>query len=242
MLTGTIINALAILAGSAVGIGIVALGKRKSSDGKNRVLDRIQKGVLTGVALCVIYIGISGSLKGENTLVAILSMALGAVIGEALDLDRRMRSLGDWLQKKVEKRVPMEAGAPPISDGFISASLIFCIGAMAVVGSLENGLTGQYDTLKAKALIDGVGSVVFASSMGIGVAFSAVAVFLYQGAISALSSLIAPALSDAVIAEMTCVGSLLIVASGLNMLKITDIKLMNFVPAIFLPIGLCLIM
>ena len=190
----------------------------------------------------ILYIGVSGCLKGQNTLTAILSIALGAIIGELLDLDRRMRSLGDWVQTRTARLIHTEDGAPSISDGFITASLLFCVGAMAIVGALENGLTGSYDTLKAKSIIDGISSIVFASSLGVGVAFSAGAIFLYQGAISLLAGLLSPLLGDAVIAEMTCVGSLLIVALSLNMLNVTKIKVMNLVPAIFLPILLCRIM
>ena len=123
-----------------------------------------------------------------------------------------------------------------MSEGFVTASLLFCVGAMAIVGALENGLTGNYETLQAKSLLDGISSIVFASSLGIGVAFSAVALFLYQGVISLLASVLSPFLGDAVIAEMTCVGSLLIVALSLNMLGLTKIKVMNLVPAIFFPI------
>ena len=150
-----------------------------------------------------------------------------------------MRSLGDWVQTRTARLIHTEDGAPSISDGFITASLLFCVGAMSIVGALENGLTGSYDTLKAKSIIDGISSIVFASSLGVGVAFSAGAIFLYQGAISLLAGLLSPLLGDAVIAEMTCVGSLLIVALSLNMLNVTKIKVMNLVPAIFLPILLC---
>ena len=113
---------------------------------------------------------------------------------------------------------------------------------MAIVGALENGLTGNYDTLKAKSVLDGISSIVFASSLGVGVAFSAVGIFLYQGLISLAASFLQPFLGEAVIAEMTCVGSLMIVALGLNMLDLTKIKVMNLVPAIFLPIFLCMVM
>ena len=164
---------------------------------------------------------------------------IGAIIGELLDLDRRMRTLGDWVQEKTARLIHTREGAPSVADGFVTASLLFCVGAMAVVGSLENGLTGNYDTLKAKSVIDGIAAIVFASSLGVGVAFSAAAIFLYQGAISLAAGLLSPLLSDTVIAEMTCVGSLLIVALGLNMLNVTKIKVMNLVPAIFLPILLC---
>ncbi len=244
MLTGTIINALAVLAGSAAGLLLKWLAAHFSSrlpTGSAALGQRLQSIIMNGVALCVLYIGISGALKGNNTLAAILSMVAGAVVGELLDLDRRMRSLGDWVQKKTARLTRGEGGAT-VSEGFVTASLLFCVGAMAIVGALENGLTGNYETLQAKSLLDGISAIVFASSLGIGVAFSAVALFLYQGSISLLASVLSPLLGDAVIAEMTCVGSLLIVALALNMLNLTKIKVMNLVPAIFLPILLCTFM
>ena len=196
---------------------------------------------MQGVALCVLFLGISGCLKGSNSLIAILSMVLGALIGELLDLDRRMRSLGDWVQKRTEHLV-RGGGQASISEGFVTASLLFCVGAMAIVGALQDGLTGDHATLFAKSLLDGISSVVFGASLGLGVAFSAVAIFLYQGSIALLASFLQPYLGDAVIAEMTCVGSLLIVALSFNMLGLTKIKVMNLVPAIFWPILLCLVM
>ena len=243
MLTGTIINSLAILAGSLLGLVLQAVTHRSSKDvNAGSIGGRLQTIVMEGMALCVMYIGVSGSLKGQNTLIAIVSIAIGAIIGELLDLDRRMHTLGDWVQAKTARLVHTQEGAPSVADGFVAASLLFCVGAMAIVGALENGLTGNFDTLKAKSVIDGIASIVFASSLGVGVAFSAAAIFLYQGAISLAAGLLSPLLSDAVIAEMTCVGSLLIVALSLNMLNVTKIKVMNLVPAIFLPILLCTFM
>lgn len=240
MLTGTIINSMTILCGSLLGLAIQTVTRRSAKDiSADSIGGRLQAIVMEGMALCVIYIGVSGSLKGQNTLTAIISIAIGAIIGELLDLDRRMRTLGDWVQEKTARLIHTREGAPSVADGFVTASLLFCVGAMAVVGSLENGLTGNYDTLKAKSVIDGISAIVFASSLGVGVAFSAAAIFLYQGAISLTAGLLSPLLSDTVIAEMTCVGSLLIVALGLNMLNVTKIKVMNLVPAIFLPILLC---
>lgn len=243
MLTGTIINSLAILAGSLLGLVLQAATHRSSKDvDVGGIGGRLQTIVMEGMALCVMYIGVSGSLKGQNTLIAIISIAIGAVVGELLDLDRRMHTLGDWVQAKTARLIHTQEGAPSVADGFVAASLLFCVGAMAIVGSLENGLTGNYDTLKAKSVIDGIAAIVFASSLGVGVAFSAAAIFVYQGAISLAAGLLAPLLSDTVIAEMTCVGSLLIVALSLNMLNVTKIKVMNLVPAIFLPILLCTFM
>ena len=237
------INSLAILAGSLLGLVLQAATHRSSKDvDVGGIGGRLQTIVMEGMSLCVLYIGISGSLKGQNTLIAIISIAIGAVVGELLDLDRRMHTLGDWVQAKTARLIHTQEGAPSVADGFVAASLLFCVGAMAIVGSLENGLTGNYDTLKAKSVIDGIAAIVFASSLGVGVAFSAVAIFLYQGAISLAAGLLSPLLSDTVIAEMTCVGSLLIVALSLNMLNVTKIKVMNLVPAIFLPILLCTFM
>lgn len=245
MLTGTIVNALAVLAGSMAGLLLTWMARHFSRflPANSAALgQRLQTIIMQGVALCVLFIGISGSFKGSNTLIAILSMVIGAVIGELLDLDKRMRNLGDWVQRKTEHLVKSGSNTPSISDGFVTASLLFCVGAMAIVGALQDGLTGDHTTLFAKSLLDGISSIVFSASLGVGVAFSAVAVFLYQGIIAVAASFLQPLLGDAVIAEMTCVGSLLIVALGLNMLDLTKIKVMNLVPAIFLPILLCLFM
>ena len=235
MLIGTTVNALAILAGSAVGLFFAHAARRGT--GGSGLGERLRTTLMNGVALCVLYIGVSGCLDGQSTLTAIISMVLGALVGETLDLDRRMQVLGGWVQEKT-KRLPL-GGSSSVSEGFVTASLLFCVGAMAIVGSLQDGLTGDHSTLFAKALLDGVSAVVFASSLGVGVAFSAVAVFLYQGCIAALASLISPLLDSAVIAEMTCVGSLLIIALSLNILGITKIKVMNLTPACLMPILIC---
>ena len=243
MLTGTIINTLVILAGSAVGLSIHALAGRFSSalgEKGARLGERLQTLMMQGIALCVLYIGISGSLKGQNTLAAILSMALGAILGELLDLDGRMNRLGQWVQDRTAR--VLKGGGSSVAEGFVTSSLLFCVGAMSIVGALENGLTGNFDTLKAKSVLDGISSIIFASSLGVGVGLSAVPVLLYHGLISLAAGVLSPLLGDAVIAEMTCVGSLLIVAMGLNMLGVTKIKVMNLVPGIFLPILLCRIL
>lgn len=240
MLTGTIVNTLAIAAGSAGGLLLRQLTNRLASPSSaGGLAERLQDIVMKGVALCVIYIGISGMLKGINPLISILSIVIGGILGEIFNLDGKMTSLGGWLQKKIGRLIRGDSG-DNLARGFVSASLLFCVGAMAIVGSLQDGLTGNHATLFAKSLLDGISSVVFASSMGVGVLFSAVMVFLYQGSIAVLASLVSPLLSDTVVAEMTCVGSLLILALGLNMLGVTKIKVMNLVPACFLPILFCL--
>lgn len=237
MLTGTLVNTLAILAGSTVGLLLARAANHLPASDGGELGRRLQDIIMKSVALCVLLIGISGCLKGENTLIAILSMVLGTLIGELLDLDKRMQSLGNWVQKKTERLTL--GGSASVSEGFVTASLLFCVGAMAIVGALQDGLTGDHSTLFAKSLLDGISSIIFASSLGIGVAFSAGAVFLYQGLIAVLASLISPLLGNAVIAEMTCVGSLLIIALSLNILGVAKIKVMNMTPACLLPILLC---
>ena len=232
---GTVVNVAAILGGCAIGLLV-----------KGGLPKHLEDTITSAVGLCVIFVGISGALKGmmtvtaggldtRDTLVMVLCMVIGSALGEWIDIEDRLEQLGIWCKSKI----PAGKASGTFVEAFVSSSLLFCVGAMAIVGALENGLTGSYDTLKAKSVIDGISSIVFASSLGVGVAFSAGAIFLYQGAISLLAGLLSPLLGDAVIAEMTCVGSLLIVALSLNMLNVTKIKVMNLVPAIFLPILLC---
>lgn len=238
MLTGTIINTATVIGGSLIGLLIKYLASRFTISPRLTELGaRLQSTIMTGVALCVLFIGISGGLKGENTLIAIISMALGAIIGETLDLDAKMQHLGQWIQDKSKRFIK---GDSPVAEGFVTASLLFCVGAMAIVGSLENGLTGNYDTLKAKSVLDGISSIIFSSSLGIGVMFSAAAIFLYQGSISLLAGVLAPLIGSTTVQnEMTCVGSMLIAALALNMLGVTKVKVMNLVPACLMPILLC---
>ena len=224
ILTGTIVNSAAIVAGSIAGL---LLGKF--------IPERFSDAMEKGAALCVLYIGVDGMLAGENTLVAILSIAIGAILGELLQLDEHMHQLGDW----VERKFGGKGSKTSLSEGFVTASLLFCVGAMAIMGALDSGLTGDHSTLYAKALLDGIISVVYASTLGIGVALSAIPIFLYQGAIALGASFLAPYLTEAVILEMKCVGSILILGLSLNMLGLTKIKVMNYVPAVFLPILLC---
>ena len=165
-------------------------------------------------------------------------MAVGTIIGEALSLQQRLEQLGGFIQSKCRP----SAGGVSVAEGFVSASLLFCIGAMAIVGSLQSGLSLDHSTLTAKSLIDGISAIVLASSLGIGVMFSGVLCFLYEGIITVCARFIGPYLTTSVINEMTCVGSLLIIAVGINMLFKNKIRVMNSIPAVFLPILLCRIM
>lgn len=223
---GTIVNTGAIILGGSIGLIF-----------KRGLPEKLSKQVMNGLALCVLYIGISGTMQGKNALIIILSMVIGTLIGELLNLDCRVNSLGNWLECKFKSKDNHTSS----SEGFVSASLLFCVGAMAIVGSLQDGLSSDASMLYTKAMLDGISSVIFSASLGIGVILSSVFVFIYQGTITLLASLMASFLTDLVIGEMTCVGSILIVGLALNMLGVTNLKLMNFVPAIFIPILLTLI-
>lgn len=215
---GVLVNTGSVILGSLLGLLL-----------KKGVPEAISRGVMRALGLCTLYIGISGMLKGENMLVAIVSMAVGTALGTALDLDGRLTRFGDRLQTRL-------GGLGNISQGFVTASMMFCVGAMTIVGSLQSGLTGDNGTIFTKSLLDFVSSLIFASSLGVGVLLAAGAVFVYQGALVLLAQWVAPFLTEAVVAEMTCVGSLAILALGLNMLDVAKLKVANFIPAMFLPI------
>lgn len=201
-----------------------------------RIPEKMNRAIMQGIGLVVITIGISGAVNGVNTLVLILSMVIGIVIGEGLDIHQRI----NLFIEKATKRLSGDKDQSEFTQAFMTATMLFCIGSMAIVGSLESGLTGDNATLYTKSVIDGISAVLFSSSLGIGVLFASIPLLLYQGSLIIFAQLLAPILSDAVILEMTTVGSVLLIGMGLNMLDITDFKMMNFIPAIFLPILLML--
>lgn len=230
MLVGTLVNTGAVIAGSLIGL---LLG--------NVLPERLRDTVMKGLGLCTLFIGITGMLDGSNALITIISIAVGAVIGELCDLDRHLNRFAERLEKKFKGNT---GNGPSLAEGFVTASLVFCVGAMTIVGSLNDGLTGNHEILFTKATLDFVSSIIFASSLGIGVMMAAAAVLVIQGSIACLAGLVAPLLQQnpATIPEMTVVGSVLIMGLGLNMLGVTKLKVMNYVPAIFLPILLCFFM
>ncbi len=224
-LTGSFINVALVLIGGALGLLL-----------KKGLPERVSDAVMKALGLCVLYIGIDGCLEGSNALIAVISMAVGTVFGSAVDLDKHMNNFAAKVEKKLSKK---SDGKTNMAQGMISATLLYCVGAMAVVGSLDSGISGDYSTLATKSVIDGVSSIVLASTLGYGVLLSVVPLFVYQGGITLLAGVVAPFLSDYTVAHMTCVGSLLIIAIALNMLGITKIKVMNSLPAVFLPVIIC---
>jgi uncharacterized membrane protein YqgA involved in biofilm formation len=219
-LFGTIVNALAIAAGSILGVSF-----------KGGIPEKFNKTVMQAMALAVILIGLKSAFQTNNILLLIFSLAIGSVIGELLRIEDMLEKLGKWLETKFSRK-----SSGGISEGFVTASLVYCVGSMAIIGSLESGLTGNHQTLLAKSVIDGVSSVVFASSLGIGVLFSSVSVFLYQGFITVTSSFMKDLLIPSVTGEMSAVGGLLIAAIGINMLNLTKIKVGNMLPSIIIPL------
>ncbi|UFJ40436.1 DUF554 domain-containing protein [Brevibacillus humidisoli] len=222
MLTGTVVNAAAILIGSLIG----------------RFLSGIPEGtrqtVMQGIGLAVILLGLQMSFQTENILLVIASLVIGAVVGEAMRIEYRLQQAGRWLEQIIGKG--NKEGR--IATGFVTATLVYCIGAMAVLGSLDSGLRGNHDILYTKAMLDGFSAIIFTSTLGIGVAFSAIPVFLYQGAIALLSTqiyaLLGQEMLDSMLVEVTATGGLLIVAIGLNILELRKINVANMLPAIFI--------
>ena len=221
MLTGVLINAAAVVAGGVLG----TLGGRLMPE-------KMKQTVLAATGLVSIGIGISGAIGSSNQLIPILSLVIGSVIGELLHIEDGITRAGDWLQKRFGK-------SGSITEGFVTGSLVFAAGAMAVMGALESGLKNDHTILMTKSVIDMAGSVAFAGSLGIGVAFSALSILVLEGTVTLLASLLTGVLTDAVITEISVTGSLIIIGVGLNVLGLTKLRIMNMTPALLLPILLC---
>ena len=221
ILTGVLINAAAVAAGG--GLGTV---------GGRFMPEKMKQTVLAATGLVSIGIGISGAIGSSNQLIPILSLVIGSVIGELLHIEDGVTRAGDWLQKRFGK-------SGSITEGFVTGSLVFAAGAMAVMGALESGLKNDHTILMTKSVIDMAGSVAFAGSLGIGVAFSALSILVLEGTVALLASLLTGVLTEAVITEISVTGSLLIIGIGLNVLGLTKLRIMNMAPALLLPILLC---
>ena len=221
ILTGVLINAAAVVVGGVLG----TLGGRLMPE-------KMKQTVLAATGLVSIGIGISGAIGSSNQLIPILSLVIGSVIGELLHIEDGVTRAGDWLQKRFGK-------SGSITEGFVTGSLVFAAGAMAVMGALESGLKNDHTILMTKSVIDMAGSVAFAGSLGIGVAFSALSILGLEGTVTLLASLLTGVLTDAVITEISVTGSLIIIGVALNVLGLTKLRIMNMTPALLLPILLC---
>lgn len=217
--TGVVANALMVIVGTSVGLIF-----------KTEKLQRIGDRVFQAFALFVLALGVAGSSNLSRPVFILISIVIGVAIGELIDLDEKFNRLGHVLQRRFAKE-----GDGNFAKGFIQASLLFCVGSMTVVGALQSGMDNTHSVLYAKGLIDGVSAATFSMGMGIGVGFSAISVLVYEGALTLIAGSIAPIMSDEVVALSSTIGSLFLIGMALNMLKLTDLKVANFLPAMFVP-------
>lgn len=218
----TFINAALVLLGSLLGLLF-----------RGKIPQRFTQILTFGLGLCVLVIGVDAALETSDTLCVIVCMVIGALLGEWIDIEKRMDGVGEFLRG----RLAGKGDNSRFSEGFVSASVLYCVGAMAINGSLAAGLRGDWSIIVSKGVIDGVTSVSFAAAMGIGVAFSVIPLVLYQGGLTLLASAIGPYLSQELVAEMSAVGGVIIIGIAVNMLGLgkEKIKVGNLLPAIFLP-------
>lgn len=217
---GTLVNFIAIILGSLLGIIF-----------KKKINQEIGYSLYKVLGLCVIYLGIAGLVKVENSLAIILSMALGTLIGEYIGIEDKLEVLSGKIEVLVNKVYKGK-----IKDGFLTATLLFCIGSMAIIGPIESTLSNNHTTLYAKSILDGIMAVIFSSTMGFGVLLSSFSVLIYQGGISVLSSFIKPIMTVETISMISGVGSIMIMGLGINMVFNTKLKISNMLPSILVPI------
>lgn len=217
---GTIVNSFTIIIGGLLGIVF-----------KKGIKDDFKEIIIQGLGLCIIVLGLDGALGTNNIFIVIISLVIGSIIGQWIDIEKKLDKLGNKLQNTIGK------GDSDFSKGFVTASLIYCVGAMAIIGSLESGLNANHETLYVKAILDGVSSIIFTSTFGIGVIFSSISVFIYQGIITLSASLLKDLLSNQLlITEMSAVGGVLILGIGINLLGIKKVNVGNMLPSIFIPL------
>lgn len=217
---GVIVNTLTVLLGSGLGLLL-----------KKGIPERVSQAVMTAIGLCTVYIGIDGALSGENTIVLIVSMVLGTIIGTLLNIDGRINAVGTFFERCFRR----DGEKNSVAEGFMTGSLLFCVGAMTIVGSLNSGLLGDHTLILTKSALDLISSCMLASSLGIGVMLAAIFVFVFQGSLVLGAGLLQGFLTNAaLISEMTCAGSVIIIGLGMNILGISKFKVADMLPAPFL--------
>jgi uncharacterized membrane protein YqgA involved in biofilm formation len=226
VLWGTIVNAAAIIVGGWIGSRIPSLP------------EGIRTTVMQGLGLATATLGLTMAFRWEHILVVITSLVAGGIAGELLQIEQRLQQFGSWLERKVQRSSSTHGGKASIAEGFVTTSLLYCVGSMAILGALDSGLRLNHDILFTKSMLDGFTAILFASTLGIGVMFSAVPVFLYQGLIALSASMLAvfidTAQIDEMVADVTAVGGVLIVGIGLNILGIAKINIGNLLPSLFI--------
>lgn len=221
---GTLVNVVAVLAGSGLGLALGA-----------RLPERIKQIITSGLGLATLLIGIRMAFKADNILILIGSMVAGGIVGELLDLEGKLEAFGQWLKSKARST------QGSFVAGFMTASLVYCVGPMTIVGSIQEGISGNADILYAKSMLDGAASVAFASSLGLGVAFSAVTVLLFQGTLTLLGAKLAFLMDEKILNELTGTGGLMILGIGLLLLEIKHLRVANYLPALLFAVLLKLL-
>lgn len=216
-----LVNAAVVILGGLLGM---LLGKRLKTE--------YTKTIIAALGICTMVIGITGAIGTSNILIAIVCLVVGTLVGELLKLEARLDGAGDWLKAKVAKN-----GNSRFTEGFVTASLLFCVGSMSIMGSFDAGLRGNYNTIFAKSVMDGIMALTFGATMGAGVLFSAVTILVYQGGLTLLAGVIEPLLAPQVITEMSAVGGVMLIATGINILSLAKerIKVGNMLPALIFP-------
>ena len=228
--SGVLVNTLTVIIGSIFGLVL-----------KKQIPEKLTSAVMTAIGLCTIAIGVGGIIKGQNQLVMIISLVLGTIVGTLVDIDGKLSKLGDKLQNKNKKNNASNQQNTSFSQGFVTASLLFCVGAMTIVGSMNAGISGDNEMLYTKSVLDLISSTMLAASLGIGVLFSSAFVLVFQGLLVALSIMLGSFLSEFAIAELICAGSVMITALGLNLIGVTKIKVANLLPGLVFVPFICLI-
>ena len=217
---GNIVNVIAVIIGSFIGMLL-----------KKGIPDRIQNAIITSLGMSVIVIGLKDALKFTDALFMVACMLIGSLIGEVLNLQDKIIKLGEFLQRKFAKE-----NGNDVVKGFVTTSLMFNVGAMAIIGPMESGLNNNHTILYVKSLLDFVFSIIYATKYGIGVTFSAITVFSYQGIMWALSTVLKSSLSELVVGEINSIGGVLLMGLGINQVFKQNLKLLNMVPALFIPV------
>lgn len=228
--SGVLVNTVTVIIGSGVGLLF-----------KKAIPEKLTNAVMTAIGLCTIAIGVGGIIKGQNQLVMIISLVLGTIVGTLIDIDGRLSKLGDKLQKKRENGNKMHSDSATFSQGFVTASLLFCVGAMTIVGSMNAGISGDNQMLYTKSVLDLISSSMLAASLGFGVMCASAFVLVFQGALVALAMILGSFLSDFAVAELICAGSVMITALGLNLIGVTKIKVANLLPGLIFVPFVCMI-
>lgn len=229
--SGVLVNTLTVIIGSAVGLIL-----------KKQIPEKLTNAVMTAIGLCTIAIGVTGVIKGENQLVMIISLVLGAIVGTLIDIDGKLSRLGDKFQNKRAKNGNVHSDNATFSQGFVTASLLFCVGAMTIVGSMNAGISGDNQMLYTKSVLDLISSSMLAASLGFGVFCASGFVLVFQGALVALAMALGSFLNDFAVNELICAGSVMIMALGLNLIGVTKIKVANLLPGLIFVPFVCKIM